>query len=118
LPNAADIEDDNQEGGDRGDVEAGREDIQGSGSDAEDEISQVPDGTVFTWNSVAHETRRILFVGTPGIQVLIPDANDILAIFQHFVTDEMVENIVVETNQRAMQYQAVPGEININFTKL
>jgi len=105
-----DDDDDDQVGGDC-------EDVEGRGEEAGDkEITQSSNGTVFAWDSVARCPGRLPFTGTPGLRVPLRNASNVLEIFHRFITDEMIENIVVETNRRAMQRKANLSEINIHFT--
>jgi len=84
----------------------------------DEEIAQLARGAGFTWNRVSHPPHRHTFTGKPGVSVPLQDPDDPLKIFNRFVTDEMIDNIVVETNRRAGQKMAATSEMNINFTKL
>lgn len=44
------------------------------------------------------------FTGNPGIKVEIQDYNDLYELFKLYVTDELVENIVEQTNKYAEQF--------------
>jgi len=112
-------DDDEQEEGE--DDEA--TDVEGDGDGVQDagdyeEIAQLPGGAGFAWNRVSHPPHRHTFTGKPGVRLPLQDPDDPQEIFNRFVTDAMIDNIVVETNRRARQKMADISEININFKKL
>jgi len=94
-------------------------DVEGDGGEfvVDEEIAQLTGGASFTWNRVSHPPHRHMFTGRPGVRVPLQDPDDPLEIFNRFVTDEMIDNIVVETNRRARQKMDT-SEKNINFTML
>ena len=48
---------------------------------------------------------RLPFTGVPGRRVPVSDTDDPQEYFNAFITDEMINNIVTETNRRAQQLQ-------------
>ena len=85
-------------------------------TDSESECSDSSEGTVdysfdqpsvdiFSWSSSASDRQCVAFTGQSGIQVDIDDDNseDQLTFFQLFLTSDILDIIVLETNLRAAQ---------------
>lgn len=62
------------------------------------------DDSAFAWSAKEVAVRsRLSFTGTPGRKVPVADVENPLMYFELFITGEIVENIVVETNRYAGQ---------------
>jgi hypothetical protein len=61
-------------------------------------------GSTFVWSGKETSVRcRLPFTGIPGRRVPVSDTTDPLEYFNLFITDNMIDGIVTETNKRARQ---------------
>jgi len=57
----------------------------------------------FNWSSGASTRQRLAFTGQSGLRVVVDNSDDPLSFFHLFITSEIMDVIVVETNRRAAQ---------------
>jgi hypothetical protein len=111
------LDDDSEwEGGDDdgsvGDGEPAEGDSDNEG-DVEEEVD-LGGGNVFRWGTVSHAPVSFNFTGTPGLAVPLVDPQSPLEIFQRFISDDILDMIVLETNRRAQQLASQRGIITIS----
>ena len=63
-------------------------------------------GWEFVWRSTAKPARTYHFSGLSGLQVPLNDPEDPLEIFELFVDDAILNNMVTQTNLRAAEHRA------------
>ena len=82
-----------------------------SGSDSDSDATIIVDVVDdVTWSSSpVSNMRRLDFTGNAGLHVILQDPTDPLEYFESFVTTEILEPVVDETNRRAAQLLAKPG---------
>ncbi|PVZ97566.1 hypothetical protein BB558_006470 [Smittium angustum] len=57
----------------------------------------------FEWGINPDKISKFRFTGNPGINVKIEDPTNPLEFFEQFLTDKIIENIVIKTNRRYKQ---------------
>ena len=63
----------------------------------------------FQWSSTPTARTRLQFSGNSGLQVTVDNSEDPLSVFQLFLTEDILNVIVTETNCRAAQLMSQTG---------
>lgn len=65
-------------------------------------------GRLFRWITEPTVAMEYTFTGTPGLCVPLTDIDDPLEIFERFIDNDIIDNIVTQTNLRASQLMNNP----------
>jgi len=97
-------------------------------SDSDADCSDSSDGTVdynynqssdFSWSSTPSTRQRLAFSGQSGLQVTVDSPDDPLSFFNLFMTSDILDVIVRETNRRATQLASqAPQRPHARLTRL
>lgn len=78
-------------------------------SDSDATVDYEYDQAAFQWSSTPTARTRLQFSGNSGLQVNVDNTEDPLSVFQLFLTEDILNVIVTETNRRAAQLMSQTG---------